>query len=173
MSKIEFCFEGKNIIIQCNKNDKMKQMIQQFLTKTNINPNSVIFLYSGNIINNPELTFDQIANIDDKNRNKMNILVHNSNIGSSSDQFQFTLCFGADESMKDYAKMVILLAFQEYPDGYPDKCSLIKKKFEKQYGGYWSCSFIKEGATALNYLDYFLGIHFRGYKITIAKTRNK
>ena len=33
-----------------------------------------------------------------------------------SPQFLFTKINNADESMKDFAKMAILLAFQEYPD---------------------------------------------------------
>ena len=45
MSSVEFYFEGENIMIQCNKYDKMKQIFQKFYSKTGANQNSVTFLY--------------------------------------------------------------------------------------------------------------------------------
>ena len=48
-----------------------------------------------------DLTLDNLANIDDKNRNKMNILVSKSDNSSSSSQFNFLINEGADESMKE------------------------------------------------------------------------
>ena len=113
MSSVEFYFEGENIMIQCNKYDKMKQIFQKFYSKTGANQNSVTFLYNGGDISNSEETFDQLSNIDDKNRNKMNILVANTP-NESSDQIIFTHLKGADESMKEFTKMVILLAMKEH-----------------------------------------------------------
>lgn len=109
MSIVDFYFEGQNILIQCNKSDKMKQLFQKFYSKAGINPNSVIFLYNGGKITNEDSTFEQLANIEDKIRNKMNILVTYTPYNSSS-QFIFETVLGADESMKDFAKMVVLLA---------------------------------------------------------------
>ena len=33
MANVEFNYEGKEIIIQCNKNDNMEKILQQFTTK--------------------------------------------------------------------------------------------------------------------------------------------
>ena len=76
MASVEFFYEGSSLTVQCNKNDRMKYIFQQFINKANINPNSVAFLYNGTIINNKELTFNELSNSDDKYRNKMNIIVN-------------------------------------------------------------------------------------------------
>ena len=41
---------------------------------------------------------------------------------SSSSQFIFVEEKGADESMKDFAKMTILLAIKEHPEDDHEKC---------------------------------------------------
>ena len=169
MITVEFHYEGRNIPIQCNKYDKIKKIFQQFYSKADVNQNSVVFIYGGDIITNMDLTLDNLANIDDKNRNKMNILVSKSDNSSSSSQFNFLINEGADESMKEYAKMAILLAMQEYPDDDRNKSFLIASKFAEKYGGRWNCSFVKEGGCTLHYNGYYLGIKYGGYKITIAR----
>ena len=171
MTSVEFFYEGKNIIIQCNKYDIMEKIIQQFIAKVGSQSNSLAFLYNGSTITNRNLTFDQLSNIDDKNRNKMSIIVSNS-LTNSSNQFIFEICEGADESMKDYAKMTILLAMQEHPHDYPKMSKIIVLKFEEKYEGDWFCSFVKEGGTTFHFYDYFLKIIYGDYKITIAKTSN-
>ena len=169
MAIVEFYYEGRNVEIPCYTNDNMQTIFQKFETKANINQNSVVFLYDGNNITNKQLTFNQLANNDDKYRNKMNILVSKS-FDSSSSEFIFVKNKGADESMKDYAKMAILLAMKEHPDDDCQKSALVQNKFEEKYGGYWGCSFVKEGGTCFHYKVYFLAIKFGSYKITIAKT---
>ena len=171
MANVEFYYEGKNIIIQCNKYDRMEKIIQQFMTKVGGKQNSLAFLYNGNTITNMNLTFDQLSNLDDKYRNKMNIIVSNS-LTNSSSQFIFKICEGADESMKDYAKMAILFAMQEHPHDYPKISYIIASKFEEKYEGGWSCSFIKEGGSTFRYCGYWLVILYEGFKISIAKTSN-
>ena len=52
MATVEFNYEGRNIIIQCNKNDTMDKIIQQYLSKSQVDPNSVSFLYNGGLITN-------------------------------------------------------------------------------------------------------------------------
>ena len=80
MVEVIFNYEGINTIIQCNINDKMKEIINRFLIKIgkNENDNNLLYIYDANIINY-ELTFIQQANEIDKNRNKMNILVKSKN----------------------------------------------------------------------------------------------
>ena len=76
MVEVIFNYIGIDTIIQCNINDKMKEIINRFLIKNgkNENDNNLLFIYDANIINY-ELTFIQQANELDRNRNKMNILV--------------------------------------------------------------------------------------------------
>ena len=75
MAKVLFSFNGKEITIQCSKEEKMKDICNRFATKININFNSLLFLYGGNKINF-ELTYRQSANSIDNNYNQMNILVY-------------------------------------------------------------------------------------------------
>ena len=75
MSLVEFSYKGRNITIQCNPYDKLKNIIERFLFKSGLNFKSVSFLYSGFQMSNFGLTFNELANIDDRNRGKMNILV--------------------------------------------------------------------------------------------------
>ena len=172
MSIIQFYFEGQNILIQCNAGEKMNQIFKKFCAKTSLNPNSVTFLYNGNDISNETSSFEQLVNMDDKLRNQMTILVANTPNKFSS-EFIFETVIGADESMKDFAKMVILLAMKEYPDidtdNYP-KCKLIVNKFKERYGGNWSASFFKEGESIFSHLGCFIKIKYGNYIIKIART---
>ena len=70
-----FSFQGVDILIQCSKEDIMKDICQKFANKIKRNVNSLIFLYGGNNLNF-HLSFKDQANIIDKERNEMNILVY-------------------------------------------------------------------------------------------------
>ena len=72
--QVIFNYEGVNTKIQCNLNDKIKDIINKFLNKIEKNENNLFYLYNGKIINK-ELTFNEQANELDKNRKIMNILV--------------------------------------------------------------------------------------------------
>ena len=74
MAEVIFNYEGKTIIIQCNINDKMKDIIDKFLIKITNNENNLYYLYNGTITND-NLTFNEQANNIDKDRRKMNIIV--------------------------------------------------------------------------------------------------
>ena len=78
MVEIEFNYNNNKNIIQCNKNEKMKDIFNRFINKINIDGNNIYYIYSGNIINE-ELKYEEIVNVEDKNRNKMNILVIDRN----------------------------------------------------------------------------------------------
>ena len=73
MAEVEFIYNGININIPCNNNDKMKDICSKFINKAQIDKNSIYYLYNGDKINE-ELTFDKIVN--DKNINKIKILVY-------------------------------------------------------------------------------------------------
>ena len=61
MNKVEFCFNDIKFFVQCNNDDKMKDIIAKFLSKSGQTKNSVFFLYNGRIIND-ELVFNKCAN---------------------------------------------------------------------------------------------------------------
>ena len=79
MAEVEFIYNGITTVIQCNINEKMKDICQRFKDKVNINNNMNIFYsYNGKVGINEELTFEQISNSEDKGRNKMSILVYDN-----------------------------------------------------------------------------------------------
>ena len=77
MCEVIFHYDGNEIVIQCQNEEKIKNISQRFADKANINLNELYFLYNSNIVN-LELTFKQLVNIEDKRTNKMNIIVGNS-----------------------------------------------------------------------------------------------
>ena len=74
MAEVEFFYNGGNIIIHCNKNDKMKEIFEKFINKTQTDRNKIYYLYNGEKINKEELTFEELAN--NNNINKIRILVN-------------------------------------------------------------------------------------------------
>jgi hypothetical protein len=83
MTEISFNYNGKKIIIQCQKNDKMKDIYNKFATKTGADVSSLYFVYGGDTNINDELTVDQIASSEDKLRNNMTILVNQTEVEDS------------------------------------------------------------------------------------------
>ncbi len=87
--------------------------------------------------------------------------------------FKYYEVDGFDESMKEFAKMTILLAFNEYPnDGDPNdfkRANLVRNKFEEKFGKSWTCTFIKDGDFCTSYSTYFIEIEYKGYNISIFK----
>ena len=75
MADAIFNYEGIETTIQCNLNDKMKDIINRFLIKIGKKEDNFYYLYNGSKINK-ELTFNDQANDLDKNRKKMNIIVN-------------------------------------------------------------------------------------------------
>ena len=86
MSSIEFSYNGNRMIIQCNKDDKIKDIINKYILKTSIDKNSVTFLYSGNKIDEELKFLEMIGNEEEtkilvldskedinKNRSKINL----------------------------------------------------------------------------------------------------
>ena len=72
---VTFTFEGINIKIQCSTDDLMKDICQKYANKIGRNINSLVFLYGGSNLNF-QLSFKEQANIIDKERNEMNVLVY-------------------------------------------------------------------------------------------------
>jgi len=75
MSEVEFRFNGLVTNIQCNENDIMKDIIKKFIIKTQLDINSLSFIYGGEKINE-EKTFSENLKFNDKDSKKMVILVY-------------------------------------------------------------------------------------------------
>ena len=100
MAEVGFYYNSDNIKIQCNKYEKIKEIFQKFYSKVGTNQNSFVFIYNGDIITKKELTFNELANEDDKKRNKMNVLVSISTIKNTS-QFIYERCEVENDEMKE------------------------------------------------------------------------
>ena len=74
--ELEFQYNTIITTINSNKDSKMIDACQLFCTKEKTSLNKVSFLYSGKILKNElELTIQNVANNNDNERNKMNLLV--------------------------------------------------------------------------------------------------
>ena len=78
MSEIYFSYQSTETVIQCAKDDLIKDICQKFANKNIININDIYFIYNGTKVNE-NYTFVQQANSEDNSRNKMNILVYKYN----------------------------------------------------------------------------------------------
>ena len=79
MAEVIFNYEGTNTTIQCNLNNKMKDIIDKFLIKIDKRKDNyeLYYLYDGTCINK-DSTFNELAKELDKTRKKLNILVTNN-----------------------------------------------------------------------------------------------
>ena len=78
MAKVIFNFKGVETIIQCNINDKIKDIYKKYETKIGEDISKLFFIYNGNKIND-NLNLNEIINEEDKRRNIINILVNENN----------------------------------------------------------------------------------------------
>ena len=81
MATIDFTYNSIVSTIQCNKNEKIKEICNRFSIKIEKNIDDIYFVYDGSKLDNNlfEKEFDNIANNIDKERNKMNILAYDLN----------------------------------------------------------------------------------------------
>ena len=73
MNQVEFKYNGLSSIIQCNQNEKIKNICKQFCNKSKIDKNNIFFSYDGKAGKefNEELSYNEMINIIDRNKNKM------------------------------------------------------------------------------------------------------
>ena len=99
MTSIEFSYKGNKIIIHCNKDDKIKDVINKYILKTSIDKNSVIFLHSGKKIDE-ELKILEIIG----NKKEIKILVLDSkediNKNKSIIKLKYIICPICKENIK-------------------------------------------------------------------------
>ena len=69
MAEAKFIYDGQDIFIQCNKNQKMKDICTNICNKINVELISLVFLYRASRLNS-EKAFNEITK-----ENKINILV--------------------------------------------------------------------------------------------------
>ena len=75
MINISFNFEGENIVIQANLDEKMIDIINRYLTKIRLDIENIYFLYNG-IFLDKELVVNQVINKLNREEKKMAILVN-------------------------------------------------------------------------------------------------
>ena len=76
--KIIFEFKGMKTTIKCNKSEKMRNIIKRYGTIVEIDINKIYLVYNGNKVNE-ELSFEEIANKQDKKMNTMDIIINEIN----------------------------------------------------------------------------------------------
>jgi hypothetical protein len=84
MAQVNFNYNGTKTVIQCQKDEKMKDIFKRLFTKINTDINKVYFLYGGNSNINNELKFSEIANDSDKLKNSMTIIVNEKDSDSEN-----------------------------------------------------------------------------------------
>ena len=75
MAEVTFIYNGTTIVIHCNLDEKIKDICKRFKDKTNLGDKNINYTYNGNLVLNEELKFEEIANLEDKNRKKMSFIV--------------------------------------------------------------------------------------------------
>jgi hypothetical protein len=90
---------------------------------------------------------------------------------NGNSDFEFFSKIGADESMIDYTKMVILFAFQKEFDTVYKKCEIIRKKFEEKYGGHWIVGMFQNSLNDVSscYDKYCICVIYNDYTFKIFK----
>ena len=78
MASVEFTLTGMKTVIQCNENDLLRDIINKFAIKREKDVKDIYFIYNSDVIKESykNLTFNQIANQNDRERKKMCILVN-------------------------------------------------------------------------------------------------
>ena len=74
MVEVEFLYEQQITKVQCNENEKMKEIFNKFMIKSNVDINSIYFLYSGEKISK-EITLKEVMG--EQKKKTIRILVYN------------------------------------------------------------------------------------------------
>ena len=68
MVKVKFNYNGKFTIIKCNKNNKMKDIINKYIYVKGMVNENILFIYNGNKINEKLKLIQQINQYDKKRK---------------------------------------------------------------------------------------------------------
>jgi len=153
MNKVDFTYNDDKYCVQCNNDDKMKDIIDKFLNQTGKNRAGLAFFYNGQIINE-ELIISKCADNLDRSRNCMNILVlegQGANDGINLIKSKYIICPECNENAYitiDDFKISIICCKSEHKTEYLqlnefnktqnidqskikcDKCNELKSKTE-------------------------------------------
>ena len=75
---IIFIYKGEKTTIQCNRQEKMKDIFKKYESKIGLDITNLFFISNGNKINE-ELMFEEIISASDIKENEINILVYKKN----------------------------------------------------------------------------------------------
>jgi len=107
MSEANFIYNGNQTLILCKENDSLKEVIQKFKNKINIENKEIFYLYNGNKLSDENKTIEQIFH-----KKAFNILVYDTDDASTN------------TNIKAYSKEVIC----------PEcKCSALLKMKDYKY----------------------------------------
>ena len=70
MIQIEFNYKGRLINVQCNEEEKLKNIYTRICSKIELDINKVYFIYNGSLLNE-EFTIESVINKFDKSRKMM------------------------------------------------------------------------------------------------------
>jgi len=82
MTQVEFQYNGVRTIIPCKKDQKMEEICNNFINKSNLKESEIYYFYDGKGGKefDKNLTFNEMANSFDKTRKKNTILVNDNDI---------------------------------------------------------------------------------------------
>jgi len=104
MAEVLFIYEGQLINIQCNKEDKMKDIIHKFKNKIKEENNNFFYTYNGEKIDE-ELKFNQIVN-----EKKISLIVHNQKNNENKSEKEII----SNEIICPICKENIFINFKDY-----------------------------------------------------------
>ena len=94
MYKVIFNYQSIDFSVQCQKNEKIKDIYKRCESEKNLNIDNPFFIYNGMIIDK-EQSFQELANIQDKDRKIMNIIiesVYKSEVKQKKIRSKETIC---------------------------------------------------------------------------------
>jgi len=108
MVEIEFTYNTLPTVIQCQKDECMKDICQRFANKVRIELSKVYFLYRGQTLDINQ-SFNKILKEDDKNSNRINILVYSSENNNFNNNLE-----NSKEIICSKCGNICLINFNEY-----------------------------------------------------------
>ena len=108
MAEVIFTYNGNETKIQCNKDEKIKEICKRYITKINNDIDKIYFIYNGDKIND-DLNFNEHTNEENKKRNIMKILVYDINNSNNKENIYIS-----DEIICPISKENILINIKDY-----------------------------------------------------------
>ena len=100
MASVEFNYDGNIIIIQSNLQDQIKDIINKYIIKSSLDKKSLLFLYSGNIINEELKLYELMG---EEKKDEIKILLNkkfNNDNNNSLIKSNYIICPICQENIK-------------------------------------------------------------------------